>query len=278
MSRFSLAVMFSLSAFLTGCGGGSSSPGGGGFAPANVQGQYETVAQSNSSPTSVVLVEADFTQTGTNVFAGKQSVVMIQGTQGSSGITLTGVGGACDNGVLGNDSLQGTFSSATQLALTLTEAGSLGTATATGNTVVASDGSAITSGTYSIPAACGFQADSGTLTGTKIQPFSGSYAGMLANSSGTTDAVIVTVSQSGLNLSVSGTDNGASFSLTGSVVGATFEVSGTISGQTATFFGIYDHVNNTFLVFDSNFNFLGTLKAGTNPQAIAVSGFLRAKG
>ena len=99
---------------------------------------------------------------------------------------------------------------------------------------------------------------------------------MLANSSGTTDAVIVTVSQSGLNLTVSGTDNGTSFSLTGSVVGATFDVSGTISGQTATFVGIYDHVNNTFLVFDSNFNFLGTLKAGTNPQAIAVSGFLRA--
>lgn len=271
------AMLCSLFAF-SGCGGGSTSPGSGGFTPANVQGQYETVSQSNSSPTSVALIEANFTQTGTDVFAGKQSVVIIQGTQGTSGITLTGVGGECDNGALGNDSVQGTFSSATQLALTLTEAGSLGTVTATGNAVVASDGSAITSGTYTVPAACGFQGDSGTLTGTKIQPFSGSYAGMLANSSGTTDAVIVTVSQSGLSLTVSGTDNGASFSLTGSVVGATFEVSGTISGQTATFFGIYDHLNNTFLVFNSNFNFLGTLKAGTNPAAIVVAGFLRADG
>jgi len=276
MCRFSLVVMVPLCAFLIGCGGGSSSPGGGGFTPANVQGQYESVAQSNSSPTSIALIEANFIQTGTDVFAGKQSVVLILGTQGSTGITLTGLGGECDSGVLGDDSVQGTFSSATQLAFTLTEAGSLGTGTTTGNVVAASDGSKITSGTYNTPAACGFQADSGTLTGTKIQPFSGSYAGMLANSSGTTDAVIVTVSQSGLNLTVSGTDNGTSFSLTGSVVGATFDVSGTISGQTATFVGIYDHVNNTFLVFDSNFNFLGTLKAGTNPQAIAVSGFLRA--
>src|SRR5205807_7163076 len=93
MCRFSLVVMVPLCAFLIGCGGGSSSPGGGGFTPANVQGQYESVAQSNSSPTSIALIEANFTQTGTDVFAGKQSVVLILGTQGSTGITLTGLGG-----------------------------------------------------------------------------------------------------------------------------------------------------------------------------------------
>jgi hypothetical protein len=99
---------------------------------------------------------------------------------------------------------------------------------------------------------------------------------MLANSSGTTDAVIVSVSQSGLSLSVSGTDNGAQFNMSGSVVGATFDVTGTVSGQQVEDVGIYDHVNNTFLVFDSKFNFLGTLKAGTNPQSISVSaGFLK---
>jgi hypothetical protein len=266
---------------LTGCGGGGSGgasipTGGTTITPATISGQYEAIATSSSSPNSVALIEANFTETGTNVFSGKQSVVIIQGTQTSNGITLNGLGGECDNGVLGNDSLQGTFSSATQLPFTLTEAGSLGTLTVTGSATFAADGSQITSGTYSSPAMCGFLSDTGTITGTKIAPFSGAYAGMLANSSGATDAVIVSVSQSALNLTVSGTDNGTPFTVTGSVVGATFDVSGTISSQPVQYVGIYDHVNNSFLVFDSNFNLLGTLKAGTNPQSIPVkAGFLR---
>jgi len=258
--------------FSFGCGGGSSSSGGGTFTPANIQGQYETVAPSNQNSTAVAVIEINFTQTGMNVFAGKQSVVLIQGTQTSTGITLNSLGGECDNGVLGNDSIQATFSSATQLGLTLTEAGSLGTTNITGNANVASDGSQITSGTYNAPAACGFVADSGTFTGTKIQPFSGSYAGMLNNGA---DAVIVTVSQSGLNLTVSGTDNGTAFTLTGSVVGATFDVVGSISGLQVEDVGIYDHTNNTFLVFNTSLTFLGTLHAGTNPQAIVRSGLIK---
>ncbi len=152
----------------------------------------------------------------------------------------------------------------------MTEAGSLGTAVATSNVTFSPDGSQITSGTYNIPAACGFGADSGPVVGTKIKPFAGSYAGMLANSTGSTDAVIVSVSQSGLNLTVTGTDNGTPFTLTGSVVGATFDVTGTIAGQTVQDVGIYDHVNNVFVVFNTQLNLLGTLKAGTNPQSVAV--------
>jgi hypothetical protein len=98
---------------------------------------------------------------------------------------------------------------------------------------------------------------------------------MLANSGGTTDAVIVTVSQSGLNLSVSGTDNGTQFTLSGSVIGATFNVSGTIAGQSVQYVGLYDSTANDFLIFDSSFNFLGTLKAGTNPALVKAVGFLR---
>ena len=260
--------------FSVGCGGGGGSSSGSSgnptITPVNIQGQYEVVTASTSSPTAVSLIEANFTETGTNVFASNQNVVIIQGTKGSSGITLNSVGGECDNKATGDDSIQGTFSSQTQASISLTEAGSLGNVTATSGVTFSSDGSTITTGTYNIPAACGFVADNGSITGTQIKPFSGSYAGMLANGTGSTDAVIATLNQTGLNLTATGTDNGTSFTFTGSVVGATFDVKGTVSGQSFEFVGIYDHTNNTFLVFDNQFNFLGTLKAGTNPQSISV--------
>jgi hypothetical protein len=264
--------------FSVGCGGsGGSSSGTPPITPVNIQGQYEVIASSTANPSGVSLIESNFNQVEMGVSASSQNVVVIQGTQGSNGITLVSLGGECDNGTLGHDSIQGTFSSQTQASISLNEAGSLGTVAATGNVTFASDGSAITTGTYSIPAACGFLADNGSIVGTKISPFSGSYAGMLANGSGSTDAVIVSVNQSGLNLTVTGTDNGTAFTLTGSVVGATFDVSGTIAGQPVEDVGVYDHTNNTFLVFDTSLNFLGTLKAGTNPQAVAVpSGLFKA--
>jgi hypothetical protein len=256
-----------------GCGGGSSSSGNNPppppppLTPVNISGQYEVLVVSSSVPTAASLVEVNFTQTGTDVFAAKPSVLMIQGTIDGGMITLNGPGGQCDNGVAGNDSIQGTFSSKTQASLSFSEAGELGTVTATGSVTFSPDGSIITSGTYSIPAACGYLADTGTITGGKIQPFSGAYAGMLNGS----DAVIVTITQSGLNLTITGTDNGAAFTLTGSVIGATFEVSGTFEGQPVQLNGMYDQMNNTFLAFDSQLNYLGTLKAGTNPQAITAS-------
>ena len=268
----SYASLVAFSIVLTACGGGITIPPGPipvGFTPVNIQGQYQVIGRSTINPNGVLLVEANFTQTGNDTFASKSNVVLIQGTQTSTGITLDAVGGECDNKVIGGDSIQGTFSSTTQLSFTLTEAGGLGTGTATGSITFSSDGTQITAGTYTIPAACGFAADSGTVTGNVIHPFSGSYAGMLANSSGTTDAVIVTVSQSNFNLTVSGTDNGAQFSLTGSSTGATFDVSGTIAGQAVQYVGVYDPTANDFLVYDISLNFLGTLKAGTNPQSIS---------
>jgi hypothetical protein len=261
---------------LIGCGGSPNGPGGPpSFTPANIQGQWQILAKSNLSSTNVLLVETNFTQTGTSVFAGNPSVILIQGTQGGTGITLTGLGGACDNGVVGNDSVQGTFSSQTQLSFTFTEAGTLGIGSTTGNATSSSDGSQISSGTYSTPAACGFAGDNGTVTGFKIKPFSGAYAGMLTNSGGSTDAVIVTVTQTNLDLNVSGTDNGTSFMLSGTAIGATFDVSGTIAGQAVQYVGVYDSTANDFLVFEPSLTFLGTLKAGTNPQAVAMArGFL----
>jgi hypothetical protein len=262
----------------SGCGSGSNSNSGGSnngsggsssFTAVNVQGQYEVQANSSTTPGAVTLIEANFTQTDTDVFAQKGSVVVIGGTLNNSNnfITLQTVAGECDNSVLGLDSLQGSFSSATQAAFTLTESGSIGTGTATANATFSSDGTKITSGTYSVPAQCGFQADSGAVVGVQIPAFSGAYSGMLANSSGGQDTVIVTVSQTGLTLAVSGTDNGTSFTLNGSVVGATFDVAGTIAGEQVQALGLYDIVNNDFLVYNNQGEYLGQLNAGSNPSA-----------
>src|SRR6202011_2790362 len=159
------------------------------------------------------------------------------------------------------------------LSFTLTEAGSLGTGTSTGTATVSSDGTQITSGTYTMPAACGFVGDSGTVTGAVIKPFSGTFAGMLANGA-TTDAVTVTISQSNYNLSVTGTDNGAPFTLSGTVVGATFHVTGTIAGRSVEYVGLYETAANDFRVYDTSCNSFGVLNPQTSappPTPIAVS-------
>ncbi len=264
-----LAAMF----LIAGCGGGSvSTPVSSTPTPvtptaANVQGQWQVIAQSTNGGTGV-LIETNLAQSGTSVTAATSSVVLIQGVPG----TYTGLGGACDHGALGDDSIQATVSGQT-LSFTLTESGSLGTGTSTGTATVSSDGTQITSGTYTAPAACGFVADSGTVTGAVIKPFSGTFAGMLANGS-TTDAVTVTISQSNYNLSVTGTDNGAPFTLSGTVVGATFHVTGTIAGRSVEYVGLYETAANDFRVYDTSFNSLGVLNPQTSappPTPIVVS-------
>jgi hypothetical protein len=215
-------------------------------------------------------VEANFTQSGADVSAGNQAMVLIDGVQDPNNpslIDLVGLGGRCDNGTFGNASLQATISDVTQVAFTFTDAGSLGTAVTTGTGSFNANGTTIASATYTTPASCGFVADSGTITGTLLSPFSGTYSGYL---NGGADAVIVTVMQnSSFMVSVSGTDNGTQFTLSGSVIGATFEVSGTIGGQAVSYVGVFDPTGNDFLVY-ANTNpivFLGTLHAGSNPAA-----------
>lgn len=270
-SKLFLGSSLVLTLAIVGCGGSGSSGsnvGGGSnpqFTPVGVQGQYEVEAISSGNPNSVSLIEVNFNQTDTSVSAGKGSVVLLSGTQNTSTgvITLQTVGGECDNSSLGQDTVQGTFSAATQASVTLTENNS---GTASANVTFSSDGSKITSGTYNVPAQCNYPADSGTIVGVKVPAFSGSYAGMLTSSLGT-NAFIVNVSQSSLSLNVSGTMNGTPFTMSGSVVGATFDVTGTISGQSMEALGLYDVVNNDFLVYDNQGNYLGQLNAGTNPQA-----------
>jgi hypothetical protein len=257
---------------IAGCGGGSTStpivtPPPPAATPVNIQGQWQVIAQSTNGGTGV-LIETNLSQNGSSVIAAKSSVVLIQGVPG----TYAGLGGECDNGALGDDSIQATVSGQT-LSFTLTESGSLGTGTSTGTATVSSAGTQITGGTYSAPAACGFLPDGGTLTGTVIKPFSGTFAGMIANGS-TADAVRVTISQTGFNLTATGTDNGTPFTLTGTVVGATFDVTGTIAGRSVEYVGLYETAANDFRVYDTFFNPLGVLNAQSSappPSPIAVS-------
>jgi hypothetical protein len=112
-----------------------------------------------------------------------------------------------------------------------------------------------------------------TFTGAVIQPFSGTFAGMLTNGS-TTDSVTATISQSNYNLSVTGTANGTPFTLTGTAVGATFNVSGTIAGQSVQYIGLYETSTNDFRVYGTAFNLLGVLNAQSSappPTPISVS-------
>jgi hypothetical protein len=257
---------------VAGCGGGSgSSPAPvltpPAAAPVNIQGQWQVIAQSTNGGAGV-LIETNLSQNGPSVTAAKSSVVLIQGVPG----TYTALGGECDHGALGNDSIQAAVSGQT-LSFTLTESGSLGSGTSTGTATVSSDGRQITGGTYSATAACGFLPDGGTLTGAIIKPFSGTFAGMIANGS-TADAVTVTISQTNFNLTATGTDNGTPFTLTGTVVGATFDVTGTIAGRSVEYVGLYETSANDFRVYDTSFNPLGVLNAQTSapsPSPIAVS-------
>jgi hypothetical protein len=251
---------------LGGCGGGSvSAPANPVTPPAaaavNIQGQWQVVAHSTANANNSVLIEANFTQTGSNAVAVKPSVVLIQGMPGA----YTALGGECDKGALGNDSIQGTISGQT-LSFTLTEAGPLGTGTSTGTATISADGTQITTGTYGTPAVCSFAADSGSIVGAAVKPFAGTFAGMLANGSAS-DAVTMTVSQTNYDLSVAGTDNGTPFTLAGTVVGATFDVKGMIAGRSVEYIGIYEPSANDFRVYDTAFHFLGAVNFQTSPPA-----------
>jgi hypothetical protein len=271
LSRIALALV--VCSGVGGCGGGASTspapvtPPPSSTSTATLSGQWQIVAHSNVNPASSLLVEANFSQSGSNVTANASSVVLVDGVPGA----LTGLAGECDNGVLGDDAIAATISGQT-VSFTLTETGSLGIGISTGSATIS--GSQLTGGTYQTPAACGFAADSGTMTGTTIQKFSGTFAGQLLNLNGSTDAVSVTLSQSGYTLNVVGTDAGAPITLTGKVIGATFDVTGVVQGQSREYVGIYDITSSSFLVYNNQFQSLGTLSPQTSapaPTPISVS-------
>lgn len=155
-------LVFLLAFVVIGCAGGSySSPTH--QAPevlSVVQGAWEIQFHSAESNDYTVL-ELNLSQTGTKVFAGATGALLYHGTTLQTSIPLTSRGSKCDSGVVGQVTLDGMLtnqqSAAEKITFALTETGVLGTAliTATAST----DGAKISDGTYSIPAACGFPAD-----------------------------------------------------------------------------------------------------------------------
>jgi hypothetical protein len=249
---------------LAACAGGVVNPKPE-FTPAAIQGQYEIIATSIVNPGSATLVEVNFTQSMDRVRGDKPHVVVIRGTQSPDlPITLNSVGAECDNGAAGNDFVEGIFSSPTEMSFTMTEAGSLGTGTATANVTVSPDGKTVTTGTYTSPAQCGFAADNGNLTGVAVKPFSGRYAGEVSDAGGTAHSMVFTLNQNGSNLTIAGTDNGTtSFTLAGTVIGATFDVSGSIAGTPVRYIGRYLAPSDSFLVYDSTLAKVGVLGGGS---------------
>jgi hypothetical protein len=212
-----------------------------------------------------VVLEANIFQSGTHVFAGATSAFVYQGAIIASVTPPTALGSKCDSGGIGTVTLDGTLSNqqaATEtLDFTLTQTGALGAAVITAS--VSTNGSQISGGTYSIPAACGFPEDHGTIEGfhdsvsfSSGDTYTGSFHG---------DSIIVHFQSdpTGYALSATGTDNTAAFNLTGSSTGSFLTLTGNISGQPLTWLVLYDSTYNTFSIYDSDAELLGKL-SGSN--------------
>jgi len=259
-------------AILSGCGSSYMAPDGpplGGVggnlpAPTSMTGNWEIIFHSQDSPEHYFALEANLTQTGMHVFAGKPSALLFQAKSAASlnGIVMTRLGGQCDSSKAGDVVLDATISNvgttSEAVTFTIAQEGDLGTATFTATAT--SNGQAVSNGTYTIPASCSLPADRGTFLGFRDSvQFSGeSYSGTL---NGGTDVIVVGItSANGFDLTVNGTDNGTLFSATGSVVGFSADLDGVISGNNFHWFVLYDSTYNNFRVFDANDKLIGSFQ------------------
>ena len=260
-----LALVF----VLVSCGSNRSSTPPSSFTPVNAAGQWEIQGQDSTG--NVTVVETNFANnSGNSIFASAANVIVVEGTAEGSSIALNNLGLSCDAGQSGFDSLDATFTSATEANFTVSDQGPSGSYQVTGTINFNTAATSVTSGTYSAPAACGFTADSGSISGVKIQPFNGTYSGMLNNGA---DSIIVTVTEDASNYSftASGTDNGAPLNVTGSAYGGAWQASGTDAGQSISVVGVYDPTGNDFLIYSyPDLTFEGYLYAGSNPATGAV--------
>lgn len=260
-----------LSLLNIGCGGSSYSPPpepapgpSPGPGPNIMQGSWTISFHSEVFPDSYTVLEANLSQAGTKIFAGAPSALVYQGTTLQTTIPLTSLGSRCDSGGVGQITLDGTLSDSqgtTQtLTFTVTENGVLGSAVITAS--ASTNGTQILNGTYTVPAACGFPEDHGTLQGfqdsvrfSSANTYHGTFLG---------NAVTVQLaSDKGFEVSATGTYSGTPFNLTGSATGFFLTLTGQISGGEVTWFGLYDSLYNQIQVYDSDGKPLGIL--GGNP-------------
>lgn len=276
------AVAFSL--LLAGCGGGSggSSDGGGSSTAvpnaAAIVGPWQIQATSTTNQGAAVLIEANLSETGSGTLTASGFVV-ISATISGNQLNITGAGDECQQAGTEIES-SGSISveeASGETQFTLTETGQNGSVTATGTITFSSDGKSIVSGSYSLPAGCGFPADAGTLAGSQVVVPSGTYSGMLSSSNGTSTVILTLTAGQNYQITGTGTVDGTPISLTATVLGSSFNATVTESGTTTTFYALYDATGNDFLVYDEYLDYLGQLSAGSNPQAQIKPGFLRAE-
>ena len=143
------------------------------------------------------------------------------------------------------------------ITFTLAENSTLGSAVITASASITATGAM--SGTYTLPAACGFPEDHGTISGyedsTKF-----SAADVYG---GTVDGNVVVVHfasvNGGVGASAGGTYRGATLALTGFASDDVLTLTGTLSGQETTWFALYDSLYNTFRIYDSDAKLIGGL-------------------
>lgn len=239
--------------------------------PVQIAGQWEFVTKSFLTNNTYAIIEANLSQAEDAISANAKNVLVLDGTADADDplfAIIDGLGGPCDQQVLGDVALDGTLSAGPTFAFTLTDTGPLGTAVVNGTALLNSGGTAVVNGSYLTPPGCGFNQDSGGITlGALIQPFSGMFSGML---NGGHDQITATLAQDeNLNLTITGTDNGGAFTLMGAVIGGAFQASGTVNGQDVSWIGVFDPdpTQGDFLIYDSAAHFLGQLNPGMTPAA-----------
>jgi hypothetical protein len=240
----------------------------------SMQGSWELIFRSEFSNVIKVL-EVNLSQTGTHVFAGASNSLVYESSNPNTP-RLASFGGECDSGTVGDVTVDGTLSNqgatVENVSLTFTETGVLGSVVTTATALT--NGTSISNGTYTIRPACGFPEDLGTFTGYQESgPFASSdvYSGTL-NSGADVITAHFTSTPNSFDLTMSGTDNGGQFVLTGSVVGFSVSLTGNVAGKAVNWFGLYDPTYNTFEIYDSNAQHVGSLHEGANAQsAIQVS-------
>ena len=237
-------LILSLSLIGVGCAGGKySSP----IQPAplpppspstrsTLQGPWEIFFQSDLNPHEFIVLEANLSLTDKHLFSEANGAVIFQG-QGSMpyqpAISLSHLGGVCHSGSADEVTFDGTLAnpnSGTQaITFTLAENSTLGSAVMTASASITATGAM--SGTYTLPAACGFPEDHGTISGYEDSTkFSAAdvYGGTIDG-----NAVVVRFASAndGVGASADGTYSGTTLALTGFASGDALTLTGTISGR-----------------------------------------------
>jgi len=169
-------LILSLTLIGIGCGGGKYSstvqPPPTVSAGSDLQGPWEIFFQSDLSPSQFIVLEANLSQTDKHLSSDANGAVIFQG-QGSAAyqpaITVSHLGGECHSSGADGVTFDGTLanpSSGTQaISFTLAENSTLGSAVMSASASITAAGAM--TGTYTLPAACGFPEDHGTIAGYK---------------------------------------------------------------------------------------------------------------